>query len=698
MIFDEMPCPRSIAAGFSDFVRQSPQAALPKGEAAVTVNQHKACSLRNNVEGRVKQYLIRIFCSLLLAGFFFASPVFAAARGVVLNFNEVDISTMVKFISDLTGRNFVLDDRVKGKISVYSPSKLSIEEAYNVFVSVLELKGFTVVQSGKVAKIVPVSSAKQSGLALLKSGEVPPINESYVAQVNKLENISAQEAVGFLQPMVSKDGYLSAFGPGNLLLMVDSSLNIRKLQGILHLIDTEKIREGIEVIYLKYASAESAAATIRQWLTGNEAKPAAAQAGAASSGNASTVLADQRLNALLVFGGDGVKQEVRELVAKLDVQPPEASSKVNVYYLENTDATEMAKVLEGVIKGISAATTPGQSGSTSAPQTSPFDSGKITITPDKASNSLVIMAALNDYNNLVQVIKKLDRRSKQVFVQVLIAEVSLNKSRNTGMQLGALGVDQINRYFGIGAYYDPFGVVSSLATSGLASATSTSTSTSTSTINFPVSGVPGNIGAVLQALDSNDLLNVLSTPNILTSDNKEAEIVVGSNVPFQGSSTITSGLSTTSIERKDVGITLKIKPQISEGDYIRLDLNQEISAIGATITVGNGTTDRITTKRSAKTSIIVKDNETIVIGGLIQDQDEDVVTKVPFLGDIPGLGWLFKTKSKTKTKTNLMILLTPRIVKENADLAAVSDSQRSKFGDAAKKVEPVDVQKEIGAK
>ena len=646
----------------------------------------------------MKQYLMRTFCSLLLAGFFFASPVFAAARGVVLNFNEVDISTMVKFISDLTGRNFVLDDRVKGKISVYSPSKLSIEEAYNVFVSVLELKGFTVVQSGKVAKIVPISSAKQSGLTLLKSGEVPPINENYVAQVNKLENISAQEAVGFLQPMVSKDGYLSAFGPGNLLLMVDSSLNIRKLQGILHLIDTEKIREGIEVIYLKYASAESAAATIRQWLTGNEAKPAAAQAGAASSGNASTVLADQRLNALLVFGSDGVKQEVRDLVAKLDVQPPEASSKVNVYYLENTDATEMAKVLEGVIKGISAATASGQSGSTSAPQTSPFDSGKITITPDKASNSLVIMAAPNDYNNLVQVIKKLDRRSKQVFVQVLIAEVSLNKSRNTGMQVGALGVDQINRYFGIGAYYDPFGVVSSLATSGLASATSTSTSTSTSTINFPVSGVPGNIGAVLQALDSNDLLNVLSTPNILTSDNKEAEIVVGSNVPFQGSSTITSGLSTTSIERKDVGITLKIKPQISEGDYIRLDLNQEISAIGATITVGNGTTDRITTKRSAKTSIVVKDNETIVIGGLIQDQDEDVVTKVPFLGDIPGLGWLFKTKSKTKTKTNLMILLTPRIVKDNADLAAVSDSQRSKFGDAAKKVEPVDVQKEIGAK
>jgi general secretion pathway protein D len=654
--------------------------------------------LRNNVEARLKQFLIRTFCTLLLAGLFFASPVLAAGRGVVLNFNEVDISTMVKFISDLTGRNFVLDDRVKGKISVYSPSKLSIDEAYNVFVSMLELKGFTVVQSGRVAKIVPISSAKQSGLTLLKSGEMPPINENYVAQVNKLENISAQDAVTFLQPIVSKDGYISAFGPGNLLLIVDSSLNIRKLQGLLRLIDTEKTREGIEIIYLKNASAESAATTIRQLLAGIEPKAAGQPGAAAPSSNVATVLADQRLNALLVFGSDSVKESVRDLVAKLDVQPPEASSKVNVYYLENTDATDMAKVLDGVIKGMTAAAAAGQPGAAAAPQTSPFDSGKITITPDKASNSLVIMASPNDYNNLIQVIKKLDRRSKQVFVQVLIAEVTLNKSRDTGMQLGALGVDQINRYFGIGAFYDPFGVVSSLATSGLASATSSSTSTTTSTLNFPVAGVPGNIGAVLKALDSNDLLNVLSTPNILTSDNKEAEIIVGSNVPFQGSSTISSGLSTTSVERKDVGITLKIKPQISEGDYIRLDLSQEISAIGATITVGNGATDRITTKRSAKTNIVVKNGETVVIGGLIQDQDEDVVTKVPYLGDIPGLGWLFKTKSKTKTKTNLMILLTPRIIKDNADLATISDIQRAKFGEAAKKVDPVDVQKEIGAK
>jgi general secretion pathway protein D len=597
----------------------------------------------------------------------------------VLNFNEVDISTMVKFISDLTGKNFILDDRVKGKISVYSPSKLSTEEAYNVFTSVLELKGFTVVQSGRVAKIVPSAVAKQSGFKLLPQGEQAPVNESYVAQVIKLENITAQEAVAFLQPMVSKDGHLSAFGPGNLLLMVDSSINIRKLHGILQTIDTERTREGLEIIYLKNASAESAATTVRQWLSGSEGKPGG-QPATPGGGSTTTVLADQRLNALLIFGNETTKKAIRELVEKLDVTPPEASSKVNVYYLENTDATEMAKVLDGVVKGISAQAT-AQPGA-AAPQASPFDSGKVTITPDKASNSLVIMASPTDYSNLVQVIKKLDRRSKQVFVQVLIAEVSLDKSNEIGLQLGVIGGGNPNSNLAVAGLYDPLntlGIVGGLLTAaGIEPAAS-----------------PVNITAVLKALDKNGLLNILSTPNILTSDNKEAEINVGENVPFQGSSTVTTGFQTTSVERKDIGINLKIKPQISEGDYIRMDINQEISAVknskGEAI-------DLVTTKRSAKTSVVVKDKETVVIGGLIQDTEEETVSKVPFLGDIPLLGWLFKTKSKTRKKTNLMILLTPHIVKDASDLAEMTRTQRQSFGESVKKSDPVDVQKEISGK
>ncbi len=632
------------------------------------------------------RYLLRTFCTLVLAGALFASPALAnVGKGVVLNFNEVDISTMVKFISDLTGKNFILDDRVKGKISVYSPSKLSIEEAYNVFTSVLELKGFTVVQSGKVAKIVPTASAKQSGFRLLPNGEQPPVNESYVAQVTKLEYITAQEAVTFLQPMVSKDGHLSAFGPGNLLLMVDSSINIRKLHGILQTIDTERIREGLEIIYLKSASAESVATTVRQWLTGSDGK-AGGQPAPAGGGITTQVLADQRLNALLIFGNDTIKKTIRELVAKLDVTQPEANSKVNVYYLENTDATEMAKVLDGVVKGITVQATPG------APQASPFDSGKVTITPDKASNSLVIMASPADYSNLVQVIKKLDRRSKQVFVQVLIAEVSLDKSRALGTQIGLVGAGVKGNVAG-GVMYDPFNALSNM----LATA-STGTGGISTLLSGKIGTQPINVAAVIQALDSNNLLNVLSTPNILTSDNKEAEIFVGENIPFGGQSVVSAGIQTQSTDRKDVGINLKIKPQISEGDYIRLDINQEISAVKDVITVGAGLTDRSTTKRSAKTSIVVKDNETIIIGGLIQDQESELVSKVPLLGDIPLLGWLFKTKSKAHNKTNLMIMLTPRIVKDERDMAEMTGSQRVKFIGAVNNEKSLDVKKEISGK
>ena len=629
------------------------------------------------------RYLAHVFCILLLAGTIFTSSALAAGKGVVLNFNEVDISTMVKFISDLTGKNFILDDRVKGKISVYSPSKLSTEEAYNVFVSVLELKGFTVVQSGKVAKIVPSASARQSGFRLLPAGEQAPVNENYIAQVTKLENITAQEALAFLQPMVSKDGHISAFGPGNLILMVDSSINIRKLHGILETIDTERTREGLEIIYLKNASAEAVATTVRQWLTGSDTKPAG-QPATVGGGGAGSVLADQRLNALLVFGNESVKTAVRELVTKLDVAPPEASSKVNVYYLENTDATEMAKVLDGVVKGMSATAAPGVPGAATL-QTSPFDSGKVTITPDKASNSLVIMASLNDYNNLVQVIKKLDRRSKQVFVQVLIAEVSLDKSRELGLQGGVIGGGVLNKYLTVAGLYDPLGTLGTIGT----------IISQGGALSPSVTASPINITAVLKALDKNGLVNILSTPNILTSDNKEAEINVGENVPFQGSATQSSIGTTTSVERKDIGINLKIKPQISEGDYIRMDINQEISAVkndkGQAV-------DLVTTKRSAKTSIVVKDKDTVVIGGLIQDTEDVNVQKVPFLGDIPGLGWLFKTTTKSRKKTNLMILLTPHIIKDSSDLATVSADQRVKFGEAAKKIDPVDVQKEISGK
>ncbi len=641
-----------------------------------------------------KRYPIIIAAMLMLCTLL--TPLQAMAKGVVLNFSDVDISTMVKFISDLTGKNFVMDERVKGKISVFSPAKLSNEEAFNVFTSVLELKGFTVVQAGRVYKIIPTSQARQSGMKIFADQEKAPVNEAYVARVITIDNISAQEAVPFLQPMVSKDGYISSFGPGNMLLVVDSALNIQKLLGILELIDTDQRHGGGEMVFLKNASAESVASLVREWL-GSREKGQKPSGQGISSGTGSLILTDTRLNALILFANDKDKEDIKKLIAMVDVVPPTSSSKVNVYYLENADATDTAKVLDGVVKGITAtgATGGASQPAGAAPQQSPFEGGKVTITPDKATNSLVIMASPTDYQNLLQVIQKLDKRRRQVFVEALIAEITPSKVKDLGLEWGMLGAASDGKYASVVGQYDPQGaittILAALATSGLSSF-----------VKIPISGTPANFAAVLKALQSTGAVNVLSTPTILTSDNKEAEIFVGQNVPFIGQTTQTTGTTAIfqSVERKDIGIDLKITPQISEGEYVKLDIYQEISAVLPTLKSQNTVTasDLITTKRSAKTSVVVKDKETVVIGGLIQDQENETESKIPLLGDIPGLGWLFKSVHKDRTKTNLLIVLTPRIVRGTEETKEVTDTQKKKFDDAVKLDQPFNLNKELQPK
>lgn len=616
--------------------------------------------------------------------FLLAAPTLVFAKGVVLNFTDVDIATMVKFVSDLTGKNFIMDDRVKGKISVFSPAKLSNEEAYNVFTSVLELKGFTVVPAGKVLKIVPTSSAKQSGMRILSEGERSVVNDSYQARVIQLEHVAPQDAVTFLQPLVSKDGQISAFGAANMILVVDSAFNIQKVLGILKHIDTDQVREGAELVFLKNAAAESVATLVKDWLSGKSSKGGAP--GAAATTASSTVVADNRLNALIIFGSDKDKADVKKLIALVDVVPPTTSSKVNVYYLENAEAAEVAKVLEGLLKGTAATPAPAAGAAATAPQQAIFEGGKITITPDKSTNSLVIMASPTDYQNLLQVIQKLDRRSRQVFVQAMIAEVSANKAKELGLQWGVVAGASNGTLATVGSF-DPFGAVAGLS----------GTLTLASQLGIrPDAGV-ALFPATLKALQSNGALNVLSTPNIMTSDNKEAEIFVGENVPFLSGTNLTStGLSQQSIERKDTGIILKIKPQISEGEYIKLDIYQEISAVKD---FGTATNPNLgSTKRSAKTSVVVKNTDTVIIGGLIQDTDQVTESKIPLLGDIPLLGWLFKTKRTTRDKTNLLIMLTPRIIKDARDMAEVSINQRNSFSDAVKTSEPINMEQALKEK
>lgn len=539
---------------------------------------------------------------LLITG----SASMASDQMITFNFVDVEIPAVIKFISDITGYNFIFDERIKGKVTIIAPTKLTVEESFTLFTSVLGLKGYTIIPSGKKTyKIIPSSLAKQVGG--VPAEDKIPVNEGYITKLIPLEHIRAEEAVRFLRPVVSRDGHISDFGPRNLILLVDSATNIEKIMSILRRID----------------------------------------------------------------------------------QPPthEEPSKINVYFLENADATELAEVLKGVIKGaeVTKRIAPRRK------KTKTTDSlARISITPDKATNSLIIVAPPSEYRNLVQVIKALDKRRKQVFVEAMIIEASIDKLREIGAKWRALA-----RHEGEPIAIGGFGNISTntllsiingltgFSGGGMGNFLSVPVTTinSDGTATTTTLTVPG-FAALFSLSEFRDAVNVLSTPQILTSDNKEAEIVVGENVPFisqRERDITTTNTVLSSIERKDVGITLRITPQITEGDYVKLDIYQEISAVKETPESIVTTVGPTTTKRSTKTSIVVRDGQTVVIGGLMQEREEETIAKTPVLGDVPVLSWLFKHKTKSRTKTNLLVFLTPHIIKESSQLSELTEKKHRSF-------------------
>jgi general secretion pathway protein D len=656
-------------------------------------------------------------CILLFIGLsssiYFSTPLITASfaetkeshvkeKKVSFNFVDVDISAVVKFISEVTGKNFVFDDRVKGNITIIAPSKLSVDEAFNLFTSVLELKGFTVIPSGKIYKIVPVSEAKESGTEILGEGSAP-INDTFITRLIPLKSISASKAVSFFQPLISKEGHISSFGPGNMIMIVDSATNIEKILRLIDVIDRPGVEEP-ELVLLRYANADDVVRIIAEALaSGDKTPPYALRSprigGAVVNVSAEeakpSVFADNRLNAVVMVAGKQEKEAMKRLIALLDVPMPEATSKINVYFLEYADATELSKVLENMLTGLSSQAKTGLATQAGQPLKNPFESGgKISITADKATNSLIIIAAPADYQNLLQVIKKLDKRRRQVYVEAMIIEASIDKLRQLGTTW-RLTAKQNGNPIAIGG----FGTIDSNAMQNIVSGLTGFTAGGLGNfLNVPITtvGADGTIttttltvpgyAALFSLNEFRNSVNVLSTPQILTSDNKEAEIVVGENVPFisQREQNITTPNSyLNSIDRKDVGITLRLTPQITEGDYIKLDLYQEISALAQnqsdTILINVGPT---ITKRSTKTSVVVKDNQTVVIGGLMQEQETKNVTKIPILGDIPLLGWLFKQTNTEKQKTNLLVFLTPHIVKGAEQLAGLTETKKTVFAKA----------------
>ena len=543
-----------------------------------------------------------IVCLLLMPSVILAEA--KKDRGVTFNFVDVDLPVITKFVSEITRKNFILDERIKGKITIIAPAKLSVSDTFNLFTAVLEMKGFTVVPSGVDAySIIPIAEAKQKGLKILEDRQ--PVNAVYGARLIPLKHVSAPDVLKLVQPIISKDGYASVFGPGNLILVIDSGINIANVLSIIDIID----------------------------------------------------------------------------------RPSETRGMINIYFLEHADATELSKVLENMIR--MAQTQPQRQPATA----SAFDAvGGLTVTADKASNALVIVASPADYQNILQVIKKLDKRRKQVFVEAMIAEISIDKLLELGTRWRAVAMSGGDPVFIAGVGNVDTTTISSIVT-GLTGLTMGGLSDYFTIPKSFISGATSDVRApglaVLFGLsDFKDAVNVLSTPQILTSDNKEAEIVVGENVPFPSKrerDITTTNTVLSSIERRDVGITLKITPQISEGAYVKLDIYQEISSLlgqqTENILVNLGPTF---TKRSTKTSVVVKDKETVVIGGLMQEKEEEILTKVPFFGDIPLLGWLFKYKSMRKTKTNLLVFLTPHVVTEAEQLGRISREKLADFNQKGK--------------
>lgn len=606
-----------------------------------------------------------------------------------LDFTDVDLPVLIKFMSEQTRRNFIFDERVQGKVTIVSPRKMTEEEAYNVFLSVLQAKGFATVKVGNSIKIVPAREVRQEPIPMSGRGRDAAHAGEFVTRLVPLQHAESQEIVQLLTPLLSKDGMISAFPSSNTVLLIDSRSNIDRLLGILRTVDVESPGD-LKIFRLTYASAQDLAKTLEQ-LFQSGAAPAGGAGGRAgsrkfSAGRGAVVkfIPEARTNNLIVIAPPDILQEVSDLVAKLDVGIPSGGGKINVYYLENADAEEVAKVLSSLsaagAQGQPAAAAqpraPGQPASSQATLRSVVTAdleGGVKVTADKATNSLVIVASPNDYETLVGVIKKLDIRRRQVFVEAAILEIDLNKSRQLGAEWRVAG--EVSGGSGAllgGTNFDFAGNVNEMLTAIAAggspmvfSGTGLLAGGIGGTVKLPDGTEVPAVAAILRAAKTRSDIKILSSPHLLTQNNKEAEIIVGENVPFitstsRDSTNLANVINT--VERKDVGITLKITPQIHESEFLSLDIYQESSAIKDT--TESTTVGPTTTKRSARTTVLVKSGDTVMIGGITQETESVNESKVPLLGDIPLLGWLFKYNSKSKSRTNLVILLTPHIVQE----------------------------------
>lgn len=631
-----------------------------------------------------------------------------AREPVTLNFVNAEIEAVANTLAALNGKQVVVDPRVKGTITLVTKGPVSPTAALTQFLSALRVLGFTMVEVGGLYKVVPEADAKLQGGAV-SAGPAPSGGSQILTQIFKLNYESASNLVPVLRPLISPNNTINVNTGTNSLVITDYADNLHRLGRIIAALDVANATE-VQVIPIRNVAVTDIAPMILRLLeTSTGGASGGGAAGAADAGPRTVVIAEPRSNALIVRASNAARlQLVAKLAENLDTPtlngPNGAAGNIYVVYLKNADATKLATVLRAALTGTVAATTTtsatpqaGGQGSTVLGSTLQPPSTGGQIQADTATNSLIITASEPQYRQLRAVIEKLDARRAQVYVESLIAEVNMDKAAEFGIQwqgpIGKTGdavVGLLGTNFGSGGSN-----IVQLAAQGAAGTVTPGKGLNIGAVNMN-NGVYV-LGFLARFLEQNGAGNILSTPNLLTLDNEEAKIVIGQNVPFvTGQFTNTGSTGGTvnpfqTIERKDVGLTLRVRPQISENGTVRMAIFQEVSSVQASSL--NSSTGLVTNKRSIESNVLVEDGSIVVLGGLLQDEYGDNQEKVPGLADVPFFGHLFKSESRSRKKTNLMVFLRPVVVRDAQATESLSmeryDLMRSGQQNAQPKPNPI---------
>jgi general secretion pathway protein D len=648
-----------------------------------------------------------ILCSYFMAPYVKAQD--PSTNRATLNFVGADIESVVRAIGHYTGNTFIIDPRVKGTINLVSEKPVTKTQAFDMLSSVLRLQGYAVVRTPDYLKVLPEADAKLQAVPV-QTGKLR--GDQIATQIFRLNHESAAGLVTILRPLISANNTISADPTNNTLIITDYADNLKRLSRIIASLDTPAIGE-LEVIRLEHALAIDMANTVNRLLDSGTAP------GTVDPGRV-MLLAETRTNSIIIRATTTARGHLaRTLIAKLD-QPTASPGNVHVVYLRNAEATRLAQVLRAVVAGESGTSAPGMmpvtqmqtsapAQATSAQQATglqpppsspgtqqgllPTGGSAGFIQADPTTNTLIITANERVYRNLRNIIDQLDARRAQVYVESLIVEVSADKAAELGVQWAALSGDSSSPY--------RVGVLTGFSSEGNNLVTQAASVLGANKTALP----PGNgltmglfrqhngtlgLGLLARALERDVKANILSMPNLITLDNEEARIIVGQNVPFITGQFTTPASGGTSgvnpfqtIERRDIGLSLRVRPQISEGGTVKMAIYQETSNIQQSTASG-----LITSKRSIDTNVLVDDGQIIVLGGLIEDTVSDSVEKVPGLGSIPILGYLFRYQSRRRGKTNLMVFLRPTVIRTDAHAVAVASDRYDYIRGAQSDIQP----------